>query len=48
MEIIQDAVSLYCRYTLGLRDVDDLLAERGLDISYEGFVNLVVRRIRKP
>ena len=29
------AVWLYCRFTLSYRDVEDLLAERGLDISYE-------------
>ena len=34
-EIIQNAVWLYCRFTLSFRDVEDLLAERGLDISYE-------------
>ena len=33
--IIQHAVWLYCRFTLSYRDVEDLLAERGLDISYE-------------
>ena len=32
--IIQHAVWLYCRFTLSYRDVEDLLAERGLDISY--------------
>ena len=30
-----DAVWLYARFTLSYRDVEDLLAERGLDISYE-------------
>lgn len=34
-EIIQYAVWLYSRFTLSFRDVEDLLAERGLDISYE-------------
>ena len=34
-EIIQHAVWLYCRFTLSFRDVEDLLAERGFDISYE-------------
>ena len=34
-EIIQHAVWLYCRFTLSFRDVEDLLAERGLDVSYE-------------
>ena len=33
--IIQHAVWLYCRFTLSYRDVEDLLAERGLDLSYE-------------
>jgi hypothetical protein len=33
--IIQQAVWLYLRFTLSYRDVEDLLAERGLDISYE-------------
>jgi transposase-like protein len=32
--IIQHAVWLYLRFTLN-RDVEELLAERGLDISYE-------------
>ena len=32
---IQHAVWLYLRFQLSLRDVEDLLAERGLDISYE-------------
>ena len=34
-EIIQHAVWLYLRFTLSFRDVEDLLAERGLDVSYE-------------
>jgi transposase-like protein len=34
-EIIQQAVWLYLRFTLSYRDVEELLAERGLDISYE-------------
>jgi general stress protein 26 len=33
--IIQHAVWLYLRFTLSYRDVEELLAERGLDISYE-------------
>jgi hypothetical protein len=31
--IIQHAVWLYLRFTLSYRDVEDLLAERGLDID---------------
>lgn len=34
-EIIQLAVWLYFRFPLSFRDVEDLLAERGIDISYE-------------
>src|SRR3954465_4224255 len=33
--IIQHAIWLYLRFTLSYRDVEDLLAERGLEISYE-------------
>ena len=34
-EIIQHAIWLYLRFTLSYRDVEELLAVRGLDISYE-------------
>jgi putative transposase len=33
--LIQHAIWLYLRFTLSYRDVEDLLAERGLDVSYE-------------
>ena len=33
--VIQHAVWLHLRFTLSYRDVEDLLAERGLDVSYE-------------
>jgi putative transposase len=33
--IIQQAIWLYLRFTLSLRDVEDLLAERGIIVSYE-------------
>src|SRR6266849_2659248 len=33
--VIQHAVWIHLRFTLSYRDVEDLLAERGLDISYE-------------
>lgn len=33
--VIQHAVWLYFRFTLSYRDVEDLLAERGIDVSYE-------------
>src|SRR3989442_1504662 len=32
---IQHAVWVYLRFILGYRDVEDLLAERGRDVSYE-------------
>jgi transposase-like protein len=34
-EIIQHVVWLYFRFPLSFRDVEDLLAERGVDVSYE-------------
>ena len=34
-EIIQQAIWLYVRFTLSFRDVEDLLAERGIVVSYE-------------
>ena len=34
-EIIRHAVWLYHRFTLSFRDVEDLLAERGITVSYE-------------
>jgi putative transposase len=52
--VIQHAVWLYLRFTLSYRDVEDLLAERGLDISYETircrvlkFGPVIARRLRK-
>jgi len=34
-EIIQQAIWLYVRFTLSFRDVEDLLVERGIVVSYE-------------
>src|SRR6478672_762227 len=34
-EIIQQAIWLYIRFTLSFRDVEDLLAERGILVPYE-------------
>ena len=34
-EVIRYAVWLYFRFTLSLRDVEELLAERGIEVSYE-------------
>jgi putative transposase len=34
-EVIRLAVMMYVKYPLSLRNVEDLLAERGIDVSYE-------------
>ena len=34
-EVIQHATWLYLRFTLSYRDVEELLAERGIETSYE-------------
>ncbi|THD59270.1 IS6 family transposase, partial [Phenylobacterium sp.] len=34
-DIIRHAVWLYFRFTLSLRDVEELLAQRGIEVSYE-------------
>src|SRR3954462_9682306 len=41
--VIQHAIWLYLRFTLSYRDVEDLLAERGLDISYETVPSWVLK-----
>ena len=53
-EIIQHAIWLYLRFTLSYRDVEELLAERGLDVSYETvrrwvlkFGPLIARKLRQ-
>ena len=34
-EIIAHAVWLYCRFNLSFREVEEMLLERGVDVSYE-------------
>jgi putative transposase len=53
-EIIQHAIWLYLRFTLSYRDVEELLAERGLDVSFETvrrwvpkFGPLIARKLRQ-
>ena len=53
-KIIQYAVWLYHRFSLSHRDIEDLLAERGITVSYESirlwcnkFGLKYVRRLRK-
>ena len=38
-EVIRQAVWLYYRFSLSLRDVEEILAERGIDASYEAVRN---------
>src|ERR1700686_1807640 len=52
--IIQHAIWLYLRFTLSYRDVEELLAERGLDVSYETvrswvlkFGPMIAKRLRR-
>jgi putative transposase len=40
---IQHAIWLYLRFTLSYRDVEDLLAERGLEVSYESVRSWVLK-----
>jgi putative transposase len=42
-EIIRHAVWLYLRFTLSYRDVEELLAECGLDVSYETVRRWVIK-----
>src|SRR6266478_6257908 len=41
--VIEHAVWLYLRFTLSYRDVEELLAERGLDLSYESVRSWVLK-----
>lgn len=52
--IIQHAVWLYFRFALSYRDIEDMLAERGIDVSYETvrrwalkFGRIYARQIRR-
>src|ERR671912_3020773 len=42
-EVIRQAVWLYLRFTLSYRDVEELLAERGLEVSYETVRRWVIK-----
>jgi len=53
-EIISNAVWLYYRFTFSFRDIEDLMAERGVIVSYEAirlwcirFGPAYARRLRK-
>ncbi len=43
-DIMRHSIWLYARFTLSCRDVEEMLAERGLDISYETVSYETVRR----
>ena len=52
--VIQQAVWLYFRFALSYRDVEDMLAERGIDVSYETvrrwalkFGTIIARKLRR-
>jgi transposase-like protein len=42
-DVIRHAVWLYHRFTLSYRDVEELLAERGIDVSYESIRRWVLK-----
>ena len=53
-DVIRHAVWLYFRFSLRFRDVEELLAQRGIDVSYEtircwtiNFGPLIARRLKK-
>ena len=53
-EVIRHAVWLYFRFSLSLRDVEEMLARRGIEVSYETircwtikFGPLIARRLKK-
>jgi putative transposase len=53
-EVIDHTIRLYLRFTLSFRDVEDLLAERGIAVSYETgrrwvnhFGPMIAARLRK-
>ena len=52
--VIQQAIWLYFRFALSYRDVEDMLAERGIDVSYETvrrwalkFGGIIARQLRQ-
>ena len=48
-EIISHSVWLYHRFSLSFRDVEELLAKRGIIVSYEtGFVAWLIAELRVP
>src|SRR3712207_8171369 len=46
--VIQHAAWLYLRFALSYRDAEDLLAERGLEVSYETIRRLGAEPLQPP
>jgi putative transposase len=46
-EIIRHSIWLYARFTLSFRDVEEMLAERGLDVSYETVRRWLIYEVRR-
>jgi putative transposase len=53
-DVIRHAVWLYFRFSLSFRDVEELLAQRGIEVSYETircwttkFGPLIARRLKR-
>ena len=47
-EVISHAVWLYFRFSLSFRDVEELLAQRGIVVSYETVRECVFARLDRP
>ncbi len=54
-DIMRHSIWLYARFTLSYRDVEEMLAERGLDVSYETvrrwflkFGSIIAANLRRP
>ena len=52
--VIQQAIWFYFRFSMSYRDVEDMLAERGIDVSYETvrrwaleFGAIIARKLRQ-
>ena len=47
-DVIRHAVWLYFRFTLSFRDVEELLAQRGIETSYETIRRWTIKFPRSP
>lgn len=46
-DVIRQAAFLYFRFTLSLRDVEELMAQRGVEVSYETIRRWIARSGRQ-